>query len=408
MNSAGNVRWRTQLPRPILALEFDPLGRYLIYGHGTGEIVRLDLFAGGESRSASQAAGGLGAKPVPTVSPAIRTTTGSVRVPDWIVPAVQTDQQSETAVLAVADNPPMIASFTSPHRLQLFDLTGQRQPQGPDMTGVGRILRTAPGWLAAATDRQILLCDLKRQTQRRLDVSLVEVTHLAISPDDFGLALVQERDRIGRLTASSRWVWKRELQAPVEELAIGPHGFAAVTTHAGQLMVFDPAGEPIVGFTFDPTDPPLVIEAPTGAPASVAWLTLSRRAQFLRGHDLHGRVQWERSLPWEGWSLLRLDRLALATAADGRAFSCDGTGSILEHSGPSSGSNDVFCIDASGTPLRISRRGVHLICAALDGRVRWRAVVDQSLGPHAAAAPGIAVLFGRSLAWFKNESIATD
>src|SRR5205823_5696077 len=55
MNSAGNVRWRTHLTRPAIALEMDPLGRYVIYGHATGEIVRLDLFAGGSSRAAPRA-----------------------------------------------------------------------------------------------------------------------------------------------------------------------------------------------------------------------------------------------------------------------------------------------------------------------------------------------------------------
>ena len=50
INSGGNVRWRTALPRPVIALEVDPLGRYLIYGHSTGEIVRLDLFGGKPGR----------------------------------------------------------------------------------------------------------------------------------------------------------------------------------------------------------------------------------------------------------------------------------------------------------------------------------------------------------------------
>ena len=155
-----------------------------------------------------------------------------------------------------------MALFISPHRLQLFTPTGEKLGAGPDMDGVGRILRTAPGWLAAATDRQIVLCDLRRSTHRRLDLSLVELTHLAIRPDSFGLALVQERDRIGRVTPSGRWVWKRELKSPVEDLAIGPEGFAAVTTDDGQLMIFDPAGEPTVGATFDPSDPPLADRGP--------------------------------------------------------------------------------------------------------------------------------------------------
>src|SRR5262249_5296796 len=58
MNSAGNVRWRTQLSRPAMALELDPLGRYVIYGHGTGEIVRLNLFGGGPGRAAASKSAG--------------------------------------------------------------------------------------------------------------------------------------------------------------------------------------------------------------------------------------------------------------------------------------------------------------------------------------------------------------
>ncbi len=401
MNSAGNVRWRTRLPRPVIALEIDPLGRYMIYGHATGEIVRHDLFAGNQGKAAAkpERQAVAGTRP----AQAVRAAAGSVRAPDWVVQAVETDQQAETAVIAVVDDPPTIALFTSPHRLQLYSISGKKLGQGPDMTGVGRIIRTAPGWLAAATDRQIVLCDLKRNTFRRLDVSLVQLTHLAIKPDEFGLALIQERDRIGRLTPAGRWVWKQELRSTVEELAIGPQGFAAVTTNSGELLIFDPAGESTAGFTFDSSDPPLVIEAPDGSPDGVTWLSLARRSQWLRGHGLSGEVLWDRPIPWEGWALVRLGRHALVTAADGRALTCDGSGTFHVQGAPTGNSNDVFGIDPAGEPIRISRRGVHIICAVLDGRVRWRAVVDQPMGPLAAGTPGTVVLLGKSLAWFQNE-----
>jgi hypothetical protein len=151
-----------------------------------------------------------------------------------------------------------------------------------------------------------------------------------------------------------------------------------------------------------------LIEAPLDSPPQVAWMTLARRAQLLRGHDLRGQVQWERPIPWEGWSLARLERLAIATAADGRALASDGSGAVLAQSSATGESNDVFYLDPSGWPLRVSRRGVHLICAALDGRVKWRAVVDQPLGPLAAGSPGVAILLGRSLAWFPNASPPAD
>jgi len=88
--------------------------------------------------------------------------------------------------------------------------------------------------------------------------------------------MVQERDRIGRVTPSGRWVWKSELRSPVEDLAIGPEGFAAATNNDGQIMVFDPSGEPTIQTLFDPSDPPLLIEAPDGSPIGVVWLSLAR------------------------------------------------------------------------------------------------------------------------------------
>ncbi len=339
---------------------------------------------------------------------ATRTTSGSVRTPDWLVPVVENDSHAETAVVAVVDDPSLIALFTSPRRLQFFDPTGRLLGQGPDLVGVGRMLQTAPGWLAAATDRQILLTDLRHMTHRILDVSLVQLTHLAIRPDEFGLALVEERDRIGRLTPASRWVWKRELREPIEELAIGPYGFLAVTSHNGQLLIFDPAGEMTSSFTFDPSDPPIVIEAPEESPPQVAWVTLSRRSQVLRGHDLRGKVLWERPLPWEGWALHRLGRLVLATAADGRALACDGSGEIHAPSGAASDPKDMFVVDPSGVLLRLSRRGAHLICSTLDSRVRWRCVVDHAIGPLAAGMSGVAVMIGRSLAWFQNQTTVVN
>jgi hypothetical protein len=399
MNSAGNVRWRTHLPRPVTALDVDPLGRFVIYGHATGEVVRMDLFGGegnsarrGERRAAAPSGG------------ALRTATGSVRAPDWQLPVVESDQQSETAVLSVVDDPPAIALFTSPRRLQIFNTSGRKLGQGPEMMGVGRILRTAPGWLAAATDRQVALCDLKRNQCRVLDVSLVQLTHLAIKPDDFGLALVQERDRIGRLTPSARWVWKHELQSPVEDLVVGPSGCAAVTTHGGELLIFDPTGAKNTGFTFDASDPLLLVEAPERSAEGVTWLSLARRAQWVRGHGLRGEVLWERPVPFEGWSLHRLGRLAVVTSADGRTLTCDGSGAFHAQGSPSGDTNDVFSLDGAGQTVRIQRKGVHLICAALDGKVLWRTVVDQPLGPLAAGLPGAAVMIGKSLTWFANDS----
>jgi hypothetical protein len=391
LSPAGNVRWRTGLPRPAIALATDALGRYIIYGQATGEVVRLDLY-GGSDRPTAQA---------PTrVASGRRAGAGSIRPPAWAVPVASTDEQAESAVLAVLDDPPRIGLLTNTNRLQVFTTEGKNLGQAPDVLGVGRFLRTAPGWIAAATDRSVVCYDARRNTTQRVDLSLVEITHLAIRPDSFGLAIVQERDRVGRATLAGRWVWKSELKSAVEDLAIGPEGFAALTTADGIFSIFDPAGARAGEFESDPSEPLCLIEAPDAAPGGTTWLTLARRAQILRGHGRNGRVLWESPVPWEGWQLHRLGPMALITAPDGRALAYDAAGHLRAQGRTSDGSGDVFGVTARDETFRVTRQGVHLICAEVSGRVRWRAVADEPLGPLAAGQSGVAVLIGRSLAWF--------
>ena len=240
MNSGGNVRWRTTLARPVTRAGDRPPGpvRRLRPRHRRDRPARPLRRCAGANPGASVEAS-RGGRDVGLRRPHLERRRAHAQLgrPRGRERPAGGDRRPRRG-----RGPPGDRRVHQPAPAPVFDTDGQKRGQAPDLTGVGRQLRTAPGWLAAATDRQILLYDLKHNTPRRLDVSLVELTHLAIRPDDFGLALVQERDRIGRLTVAGRWVWKQELRSPVEDLAIGPYGFVAVTTHGGEFLVFDPAG----------------------------------------------------------------------------------------------------------------------------------------------------------------------
>ncbi len=394
LSGAGNVKWRTTLNRPAMALEADALGRYVVYGQATGEIVRLDLQATGRPARATATASG-------NSSSKSRIGSAQVRVPEWTAEVVPHEDQAEFAVLAVCDDPPRIGVITHQNRLEIFGRDGKRLGQAPEIDGVGRIIRTAPGWMAAATDRRIMLCDLRRNLAQRLDISLAELTHLAILPDSYGLGLVQERDRLGRATPAGRWIWKAELRSPVEDLAIDAEGFTAITTEDGLLRVYNPAGSPAGEARGEVSDPALLIAAPEGSP--VAWMTLTRRAQVLRGHDRSGRVAWESPVPWEAWQFQAIGRSAVVVAPDGRALAYDGSGHALSQ-GRGDGVPDAFCLGPRGEPLRVARQGVHLICSDLSGRIAWRAVADAALGPVAAGTSGVAAMIGKSLAWFPSSA----
>ncbi len=396
LTPGGHIRWRKTLPRPVVALEVDALGRSLIYGHGTGEVVQFVLDpslirrppAGPERPHRKGAA---------ATSVTSATATPSIRQPAWSVPVVGSDEHAETAVLTVLDDPLRIGVLSSGNRLQVYDETGRFAGSAPEIMGIGRILRTSPGWIAAATDRQVALVDARRNLGGRLDVSLVEVTHLAIRPDSYGLAIVQERDRVGRVTPAGRWIWKKELRNAVEDLSISRTGETALTTDAGRLEVFGPSGEPIHPDDTNYGEPLSLIDAPEASATDVVWVTLARRAQVLRGHDLQGRVVWQTGVPWEGWQIQRLGQFALITAPDGRVLAFDGSGTLhaegrgLEHG------VDVFGVadHPDATPWRVNRSDIHLISSDLSGASAGgtspitpsvRLPPDPGASPHSSAA----------------------
>ncbi|MEW4570253.1 hypothetical protein AB1L88_20495 [Tautonia sp. JC769] len=409
LNRAGNVRWKTALPRPAVALEIDALGRWLVYGQATGEVSRIDLDEsaragpagqGPASRSAVRAAPATAPAPARSAVRAAPAAASPMRTPAWSVTVTETEDRAETAVLAVLDDPPRIALMTSSDRLELFTTAGRSLGKTPPIGGNGRLLRTAPGWIAAATDRELLLFDARRNAGRRLeDLNLVQLTHLQIRPDDFGLVAVQERDRIGRATTAGRWIWRKELPSAVEELAIGPDGLTAVTTDDGRLLLFDPAGNPVTGPQATYEEPLGLAPAPSGAPSDLALLSLARHRQILRGHDERGWVLWESPVPWESWQLETVGPAIVVSAPDGRAIAYDGTGRALGQ-GRDAVAPGIFAIGPGGEVLRVARRGPHLICDDLSGRVRWRALTNAGRAPLAAGRSGIATLIGRDLTWF--------
>ena len=272
--------------------------------------------------------------------------------------------------------------------------------EGPEIIGVGRVLATSPGWIAASTDRMATLFDVRRNSAVRLDLMMHEMTHMAIRPDTYGLAFVQERDRVGRVTPAARWIWKRELDSSVESLAINADGLTALSLDDGRVVIFDPAGEPAGQYKAEPGEPLILIEAPRGSPEGIEWITLARRSQVLRGHRGDGKVAWETPVPWESWQLQRVGPRAVITAPDGRTLACDGSGNPRGLS-RAEGDRGLFFPSMSGEEiLRVSAQGEHLICSDLSGRVHWRFVAAAPFGPFAVGRSGVAALIGRDLAWF--------
>jgi hypothetical protein len=93
--------------------------------------------------------------------------------------------------------------------------------------------------------------------------------------------------------------------------------------------------------------------------------------------------------------------MVIVSAPDGRALAFDGTGHQRAQS-RAEASQGVFFAGPNGEAWRVVRQGMHLICTDLFGRVNWRTVANEPLGPIAASRSGVACLIGRSLAWFPS------
>ncbi len=372
LNRSGNVHWKTGLKRPVAALQVDALGRYVLYASSEGEITRLDL----EPNPRAVERAKIDAKPNPKTSgKASDRQSSSVRAgfgePAWSIPLVNHDDEALTMVLIVQDDPPCIGVAGRDNRLRVFDVNAEELGQAPDILGPGRFLRCEPGWIAIATDRQISLYDTRHGKVKRLDLSMIEITHLELGLDSFGLGVIQERDRLGRASLSGRWIWKREINSPVEDAAIGPAGIFAVTTEQGKLLIYDASGEPAGSFQTDPPEPLCLAPSPSKSSPGVCWITLARNLQVVRGHALDGSVLWESPVPWESWKFSRLGRLLVVSAPDGRAIAFDGSGEEVDR-GKACEEPYQFGVAPGGGVVRVQMRDNQCICSELGGQVLWR------------------------------------
>ena len=369
MNSAGNVRWRTLLPRPLVALEIDPLGRYLIYGHATGEITRLDLFGGKQGRATPSTPAR------PAAASGQRARRGAParcgRPTGWF-PRSNMEQQSETAVIAVVDDPPTIAVFTSPHRLQLFSTA---RPEA------GTRARPWPASAASFGPRragspprptgQILLCDLRRSTIRRLDVSLVQLTHLAIKPDDFGLApdpgarSDRQADPLEPLGLEARAPLSGGRPGDRPARICGDHhqrrptpGLRSRRRVDGRLHIRPDRCTALDRGARGITRRRDLVEP--GAASPVAARSRPRRpgrSGSVPYPGRGGRCSGSAASPW-------------SPRRTARALTCDGSGAFHAQGARAPIPTTSFASLPDGEPIRISRHGVHLIGATLDGRVQ--------------------------------------
>jgi hypothetical protein len=316
-----------------------------------------------------------------------------LREPTWKLTAFDSESQAETAVLNLVEEPARVVAFSNRKRVEIYAERGERIHASDMMSGVGRYLDADANVVVAATDREVLVYDVAPNTSIRFDRRCNQLSHLRIDSEAAEVVIIEERDRLSRFDMSGDRRWEKVFESSVEGLAIGANRTCAVTTEDGRLIILD-GDKRIVGeFRAVPRETLAVVRL------GPRWITMAGRAQQVRSHLLDGNVEWETTIPTEAWRLVRLASRVVARAASGRLYVLDARGRMILDSTELPPETLLF-LNRSDEPSALFWRAGNLMVTDLVGRMQWRHLSSETLGPVTAGAAGVACALGRELTFF--------
>ncbi|MBI1322809.1 hypothetical protein GC170_06450 [bacterium] len=396
VNVNGTILWEFDRGGPWRHLAIDPLGRYALAASESGQVVRMDLST--ESREERS-----NSKPVRIITSAGDSTGPNVRQPSWSARIAGENETGQGYDLIVSDKPPRVGVLDPKKQLTCFLETGVEAETVPALGGVGRLIRQRDGWIAAGNDRTLVLVDLARGAIHRPDLDLVQVTHFDMRPTSYGLAIVQEGDRLGRATVAGRWIWRKSLPATAESMVLADDGLIALSLDNGGMIVLDPAGSEVGRWSVGDQEAVLVCESAGRHGSTCRWASYSRQERQLRGHSLDGAVLWQTEVPFQGWSLARTGQGVVVSANDGSAVLVNDSGGIIGRRRSEPG-QILFGTGADGSSVVLRCDRQHIYLTRFDGTPIWRAGVDSDIESVAFGAGGVAVLAAGELAFVDGES----
>lgn len=404
LDYAGHIIWNGVIKEQALAIAFDALGRCLYVGYPRGEIVCLHWAepSGQQESAAAPSPRGASSSAAPS-----RPRHTSDFQPDGTCPLPYSESEVRAAVLAVHDRPLRLAVFLS-SLLEIYEVRPLEQGgasigrlhQSEKITGLGRILCVDPGTVVAVTDSRALVYSVRANTSQLLQHHFGQLTNVAVAPLRRALVVVEERDRLSRISLDGELFWTVPLEDAVQDLAVGPKGVTALTTDGGQLWFVSETGRIFHRWQAPRPEPMLLV---AGADR---FFTLSRDEQIVRAHALDGTQLWAALIPDDAWRLQRAGNFVIATTPDGRPFAVDANARV--HPGPADlGAESKPCPRPDGGIDLLVQEPEHVVLRDWQGNVQWRLKSTQAQpGPVAAGSAGILVARGRALHWFAHAPLA--
>jgi YD repeat-containing protein len=390
VNVNGAVLWQYDRGGPWRHLCVDPLGRYALAASDSGQVLRVSLSTEPRTDQASR---------VRTITAAGEAADASIREADWSLRIAGENDTSQGYDLCVVDTPKRVCVLDPKKTLVCYDAEGAVSESVPSLGGVGRMMIAREGWLAVANDRTLVLQDFAGGQTYRPDLDLVQITHFDMRPRSYGMAIVQEGDRLGRATAAGRWIWRVALPATAESMVLSDDGHVAMSLDNGLLNVLDPGGREIGRWSAGEQEALLACESPSGGGDRFRWISLSRQEQVLRGHALDSSLIWQKEVPIRGWTLTKTGQGAVVSDDRGTALLYDARGQVVAQRRADSG-RTLFGTAADGSTVALRWERGQLYLTRFDGSPIWRGVVEAEIDAAALGPSGVAILAAGVLSWF--------
>jgi hypothetical protein len=116
---------------------------------------------------------------------------------------------------------------------------------------------------------------------------------------------------------------------------------------------------------------------------------------------------WERASPIEPWQLIGVGRRAVLRGLAGETFSINSKGKLTPGKQPHVVDETYFTLPNGGLG-RVFPQQRKLCCLSFSGEQLWGHMLDDELGPFAAAASGVAAIIGSRLCWLPAVNVEQE
>lgn len=396
VNANGSVFWEHTKGGPWRHLCIDPLGRYALAASALGEVVCMDLST--EPRGE-----------VDHTNVRIITSSGeqgdggaaSVKSPEWSLRVADETESTTGLSIGVSDRPFRACLLDTKKKLTCFTADGDEAESFQPLGGAGRLLKAVDGWVAFGNDQVIQLLNLSTSGVIQPDLSLVQVTHFAIRPKNYGMLIIQEGDRLARAGMDGRWIWRVHLPATVESLVLAEDGYAAVSLDNSHVGVIGANGKGVGKWTAGEHEAVLLCESQARHDGLCRWVSLARTERVLRGHALDLRVLWQVETPFAPWDLVRTGEGIIIIANDKAAVLYDDSGEVLARR-RGTDRPTLFSTNREGQAIALHAEQGVLYCSRFDGTVIWRVPIEGEITAMELTESGALVLADGVLSWISH------